>query len=329
MRKHGVFFCVITLFIIKSNLSIIGFKMKIHIVLPFAASLFLYNMGVCAQSYNYESELGHESYKSTDGVEGGVNKKISKVGIKYFPVAINLDRRSPFTELAFLQRKNSYYLSAGSLQYEDTNFSASRTPIVGLGFRAVDSNIVVEINYAQSEKKSSLKLNQDQYYDVRNKNYDISYGWYFLEKTLFGLSTGRKIVSYSAGPGLTSINDWQRSFNGLVSHSVIDFYHDQQVVLDLSLKSEKSESQSQSALKSNSKEIKIKYFPIPEFYFMLGGSKSTGADSVNVGNTQIFGLGFSPSGNINILINKEKFTVLNSDKGSNHSGSSVSMIYKF
>jgi hypothetical protein len=290
-------------------------------------SMLLCACGICAHahSYNHESEVGHEYYKSDDGAQ----RAITKIGIKYFPTEIKFDNKSPFTELAFIQRKNSYSVSLANMQYQDSNFATTHTPVIGFGILANDSNISLGINYNQSDKKSPLKVNQNQYYDLRNKSYEINYGWYALEKTLLGLSVGKKINSYSAGDGLTSVNDLQRSSNGLFSHSVIDFYNDQQLVLDLSFKWDKSQLQNQSTAKNQTKDIKVKYFPVTDFYILGGAVKSVGTDNLYAGNSKIFGLGYAPRRNLNFLFSKEAFTIYNSNQGASNSSAYASIIYKY
>lgn len=290
-------------------------------------TLLLCASSICAHanSYNYESEVDHEYYKSDDGTQ----RATSKIGIKYFPAGISFDSKSPFTELAFIQRKNSYSVSLANMQYQDSNFATTHTPVIGFGISANDSNILLEINYNQSDKKSPLRVNQNQYYDLKNKSYEVKYGWYALEKTLLGLSIGKKIISYSAGLGLTSINDLQRNSNGLFSHSVIDFYHDQKLVLDLSIKLDKSQLQNQSSVKNKTTDIKVKYFPVSDFYILGGAIKSVGTDNLYTGNSKIFGLGYAPRRNLNFLISKEIFTICNTDQGASNSSAHASIIYKF
>ena len=299
-------------------------KMKFHKYLLISTILCL-NINLRAESYNYESEIGYESYKSNDQTR----KISSKIGIKYFPTELIFDNASPFTELAFIQRKSSYSFSMAKMQFQDSNFLQTQVPIIGFGIRANDADILLEINYNQSDKNYPLKTDQTQYYDVKSKSYEINYGWYVLEKTLLGLSAGKKIVSYNPGPGLTTINDSQRSSNGLILHSIIDLFRDQKLVVDLAFKLEKSQLQNQSTPENQTKVIKVKYFPVPDFYFLGGGAKSVGDDNLYVGNSKNFGIGYAPRSNLNFLISREMFTINNSNLGASHRNTFVSVNYKF
>lgn len=299
--------------------------MKDHKNLLISIMLCVFSLSLHAQSYNYESELNHGSYKSDDGTQ----KTTTEIGVKYFPVKVNFDNKSPFTELAFIQRKNNYSFSIANMQYKDSNFSETQVPIIGFGVRAIDANIFLEINYNQSDKKYPLSTNQTRYYNIKNKNYQINYGWYVLERTLLGVSVDKKTTSYKAGPGLTYVNDLEKNSNGLFLHSIVDAYHDQKIVLDLSYKLEKSHLQNLSTPKNHAKEIKFKYFPVSEFYFLAGVDKISGSDSSNAGNNKILGVGYAPNSNLNFLASKEIFTINNSDKGASHSNASASIIYKF
>ena len=297
--------------------------MKLKMIAAVVGTLAIANV-YAQETYNVEAGFQYAKFSDDDSTK----QTLTAVGGTYYLKPIIIDRSQPFMELDFLQKASGISVRSASLKYEDSTFaSTSTSPLELSGNFYVDNFAFGASTSSWGSTNFTTKANAARYVGIKSTTNGFNVGYFVTPTTLVSYINSKETATYAPSAGLAAIKDYDKTTNGVKSHTVTSLGGTEFLVVDLTYSQIKKE---QTASEKNTEYgAKVRYYPEAKYFFEGGYTSNSGDNAGDKGKTMLLGAGYSFTPRFAVMLSTEKFSGDVSAEKSSSTSTMLTAGYRF